>query len=163
MVQSSSDIIHVIDDFYPDHLLPEVQKWALTLPTDDTWYDLEDLFYGHDLFIMSDGLFNVNGAVGCEMHINYHTPHKHYDKDEELFRQTGKLSFPLCGIVYYPFINMEGGQIVFPDAGIAITPKTNRAIFFKGNLLHDGVPFVGTRQSIGINPWREVPLTYRGQ
>lgn len=157
-----NELVHVIDDFYPDHLLLDVQKWAITLPCNDTWYALEDLSYGSDLFTVAGGFFNLVDTVGCEMHINYHAPYKHYDKDEELFKQTGQLKFPLCGIVYYPFVSMEGGQIIFPDASIAVTPKTNRAIFFKGNLLHDGVPFNGSRQSIGINPWKEIPLAYRG-
>lgn len=156
-----NELIHVVDDFYDQNTLSKVQEWAKKLPVVDTWYEFENMFYGHDLFVAAKSYFDLSDAIGCEMHINYHTPNKHHDKDEELFKQTGQLKFPLCGIVYYPFVSMEGGQIIFPDASIAVTPKTNRVIFFKGDLLHDGVPFNGLRQSVGINPWEEIPLAYR--
>lgn len=154
-------LIHVIDDFYPNHLLPDVQRWADGLSIHDQWYELEDMSYGYDMFMAASEFFNLESAIGCEMHVNYHSPKKHHDKDEVLCRTTGKLMFPLCSIVYYSRIQMNGGHLIFPEAEIAVAPKTNRIVFFKGSLLHDGTPFTGTRQSIGINPWASLPLAYR--
>lgn len=153
-------MIHIIDNFFSKEELPQVQAWANALETYDSWFELQKMGYGDDLVAAARLYFDLSSAIGCEMHRNDHTPFKHYDKDEELYAKEGKLSFPLCGIVYYPFINMQGGHLIFPDDEVAVGPKTNRAVFFRGNLLHDGVPFTGIRQSVGINPWSKKPLAY---
>lgn len=158
-----NSLVHVVDNVYSHDILPSVQQWANKLPICDTWYDNKHLSYASHLIQEAAKYFDLSSSIGCEMHVNYEEPKKHYDKDEKLFRTTGEIIFPLCSIVYYPFIDMEGGQIIFPGEGIAITPVTNRAIFFRGNLLHDGNPFTGVRQSIGINPWAKLPLAYEGE
>lgn len=164
MVQSSSNkLVHVVDDVFPQDILHAVQQWANQLPEVDTWYEFENMFYGNDLVEMAKEYFDLTGAIGCEMHRNYLQPKPHHDKDEKLYATTGEMKFPLCGIVYYPFIAMRGGHLIFPEAEIAVGPKTNRAVFFRCDLFHDGVPFEGVRQSVGINPWTELPLAYKGE
>jgi hypothetical protein len=152
-------MIHIIDNFFNDHL-DEAKDWSSSLNKYDTWYDKYSLDLGLNLVAKAGEFFDLTGFSGCEMHINYHTPTRHYDKDEVLFAGTGKLVFPLCGIVWYKHIDMIGGEIVFPEVGVSIMPKTDRLIIFKGDLLHQGNPFQGVRLSVGINPWLEKPLAY---
>ena len=154
-------MIHIIDNTFPENELEGVQRWASSLPVDDTWYELHNMMFGKTLLDIASRYFDLSDAVGCEMHVNYHTPFRHYDKDEHAWRFNKQLIFPLCAIVYYPKIEMVGGQIIFPEADVGVTPKTNRTILFRGDLLHEGVPFDGYRQSVGINPWLNKPMKYR--
>jgi hypothetical protein len=153
-------MIHIIDDVFPDSSFKSAQEWGMSLPANDTWFENKDLGFGQHLLNIASDFFDVKSAVGCEMHINSRSPLKHFDKDEGYFMKTGKLSFPLCGIVWYPVIDMVGGHLLFPDAGVEVRPITNRLVVFAGHLLHDGTQYTGTRKSVGINPWKYKPLTY---
>ena len=154
-------MLYIFDNTFPDDKLAAVQEWAENLPYDDTWFDLNELSYGKHLFDMATKYFDLLDTIGCEMHINYDEPDPHHDKDEDAWFDNKQLIHPLCSIVYYPKIEkLQGGKLVFPNEGVVITPKTNRTVFFRSDLLHAGTPFKGTRQSIGINPWRKKPLAY---
>jgi len=152
-------MIHVIDNAVQE--LEFFQNWALSLNVHDTWYSRDELGPGKVLVDIAEKYFDISDYIGCEMHLNHHTPYRHYDKDELLWNTHKKLSFPLCGIVWYNHIDMEGGEIIFPEERVLIKPKTNRIVLFRGDLLHDGIQFSGVRMSVGINPWNRVPLKYQ--
>jgi hypothetical protein len=152
-------MIHIFDNALPEPMLESIQSKMWSWPTGDTWFD-----FGSDSDIefiidMAKPYFDLNGAIGYEMHRNDHTPFPHYDKDEVLFQNTGVVRHPLCGIVFYPYEkNLQNGHIIFDE--IAVKPKVNRLIIFRCDLFHSGIPHTGTRVSIGINPWRKKPLQY---
>lgn len=152
-------MIHIFDNALPEDDLAEIQKKMWSWPNGDTWFNFGSESVIEKMIDVAGRYFDVTSAIGYEMHRNDHTPYPHYDKDEILFQQTGKLKFPLCSIVYYPYekdLNM--GHILFNE--IAVKPMTNRLIIFRGDLFHSGLPHTGTRVSIGINPWREKPMAY---
>lgn len=152
-------MIHIFDDALPKERLANIQNKMWLWPTGDTWFD-----FGSDMDIefiidLARTHFDLNGAIGYEMHRNDHTPFPHYDKDEVLFQNTGEVKHPLCGIVFYPYEkDLHNGYIVFDE--VFVKPKVNRLIIFRADLFHSGIPHTGTRVSIGINPWREKPLAY---
>ena len=102
--------------------------------------------------------FDLSSMVGYEMWCNLGNPDLHLDKDEELFEKTGKLSFPLCSIVYYASVgdNMIGGQ--FATKEMILVPKTNRLLAFSKGIEHEVHPFSGDRIAIAMNPWDKVPM-----
>jgi hypothetical protein len=152
-------MIHIFDDALSNDDLKEVQSKMWSWPTPDTWWEFGSEPVIEKIIGMAGQYFDVSNAVGYEMHRNDLPPNPHYDKDELLYQTTGQLSFPLCGIVYYPWEeNLNMGHILFDE--IAIKPKTNRLLIFRGDLFHNGIPHTGVRVSIGINPWREKPLAY---
>lgn len=154
-------MIHIIEEGFHPETLKFAQAWSFSLPDNDTWFDYpNDLDYGLYLVDIAKDFFHMPHIEGCEMHLNHKTPLCHYDKDEGLFAATGDLSFPLCSIVWYPLVDMDGGELIFPTAGVTVKPKTNMLVIFDGKLLHDGKPFTGTRKSVGINPWITKPMTY---
>jgi hypothetical protein len=112
------------------------------------------------LLDIANKYIDISDAIGCEMHLNHFPPTRHYDKDEVLCSTTGQFIFPLCSIVWYSHIDMDGGEIFFPDKDVIVKPVTNRMIVFSGNLLHDGNDFKGIRKSVGINPWSKIPMGY---
>jgi hypothetical protein len=155
-------MIYIFDDTFKQEEIEAVQKWAVSLPRDDTWFEMSELLFAQQLFDLAGKYFDLSNTVGCEMHINYETPDPHKDKDEEAWFSNKQMIHPLCSIVYYPKIEIsQGGKLFFPDAGVVVTPKTNRTVIFRSDLLHSGTPCVGVRQSIGLNPWDRVPLTYQ--
>lgn len=151
----------VIDDFFSDDKLNEVVNYIPKLPEGDCWFENNSIEFVEIILKETSKYFDISTSVGYEMHKNVISLGMHYDKDEKLFKSTGQLSFPLCGIVFYPKIEyMTGGEFIL-DKSAAIVPKTNRLVLFKGDLYHGVIPHTGTRVSIGINPWSEKPLSYR--
>ena len=154
-------MLHIFDDTFPIKDLKTVQDWAVSLSDDDTWFDISELSFATKLVEMADKHFDLSTMIGCEMHINYDTPDPHRDKDEDAWTIKRELIHPLCSIVYYPLIELkQGGQLLFPELGVSVTPKTNRTVIFRSDLLHAGTPCKGTRQSIGVNPWDKKPYAY---
>lgn len=90
----------------------------------------------------------------------------HYDKDEELFAQTGQIVRPIIGTVYYPEQEeFEGGMLEIYTEGVDKAPeviyaKPNRLIIFDaGKHIHAVTPVTsGTRKAIAINLWQSEPL-----
>jgi hypothetical protein len=98
-------------------------------------------------------LFDLSKMVGCEVWTHNTTrPDWHFDKDEKLNANTGQLKFPICSIVFYPFVqNLIGGRLL--TGSEQIVPKTNRLIIFSSGIYHSVEPFSGERLSLAINPW----------
>ena len=90
----------------------------------------------------------------------------HYDKDEELFAQTGQIVTPIIGTVYYPEQDQfEGGMLEIYSEGVDNTPevvyaKPNRLVIFDaGKYVHAVTPVTkGTRKAIAINLWASEPM-----
>lgn len=103
--------------------------------------------------------FDLSKMVGAEYWAHYGTrPEWHVDKDEKLHQMNGNLVYPICSIVYYANINVEGGK--FMTENVTIEPINNRMILFSPGILHGVEPYVGTRLSVAINPWKIKPLEY---
>ena len=153
-------MIYIFDNTFKQEEMDTVQEWAVSLPRDDTWFEMSELLFAQQLVDLASKYFDLNTTVGCEMHINYDTPYPHKDKDEDAWFSHKQMIHPLCSIVYYPKIEMQGGKLIFPEEGVVVTPKTNRTVIFRSDLLHAGTPCAGIRQSIGINPWDKKPFAY---
>ena len=153
-------MFHIFDNTFEEKELKAVQKWAVSLSEDDTWFDMDQISFASQLVDIASKHFDLSEMIGCEMHINYDTPDPHKDKDEDAWFIKKELIHPLCSIVYYPLVEAKGGELVFPQHGVRITPKTNRTVIFRSDLLHAGTPCKGVRQSIGINPWDRKPYAY---
>lgn len=155
-------MIVVLDDVFDPAVLASYVSALPVLPTGDTWFERGSHALTEQILDVARRFFDLSAMAGYEMHVNTHTPYRHYDKDEVLYDTQGVLSFPLCGIVYYPVLeNLVGGDLVFPEDGVSVRPQVNRLVMFSPDLLHEGVPHSGTRISIGVNPWRERPTKYR--
>ena len=113
--------------------------------------DLPDCFKNLVKFASKE--FDLSNVAGYELWTHYNTkPEWHYDKDEYLFHETGLMKFPICSIVYYPFVDsLIGGKFITED--IAITPKTNRGITFSSGVYHNVEPYNGQRFSLLLNAW----------
>lgn len=97
--------------------------------------------------------FDLSGMAGVEQWCHYGTkPGWHVDKDEQLFRSTGFLSYPICSIVFYAKADkLVGGRFLTED--FAVTPKTNSLLVFAPGLVHGVEDYSGSRMAVAINPW----------
>ena len=90
----------------------------------------------------------------------------HTDKDEKLWRETGKVVGPLIGCIYYPPFpkNFDGGNLEIFSDGIdeepeVVKPKANRLVIFPAGEYFHRVTTVtrGTRYAIAFNLWAGTP------
>jgi hypothetical protein len=103
--------------------------------------------------------FDLSSMVGSEYWAHYGTRSDwHVDKDEKLHEETGEIRCPICSIVYYADINVEGGNFLTKTS--MVRPVTNRMLVFSPNILHCVEPYTGTRLSVAVNPWAYKPLTH---
>lgn len=85
----------------------------------------------------------------------------HVDKDEALWKDTGEISSPIVGTVFYPVpMDIEGGYLEIFNHGTDKEPerieaKFNRLIIFDAGGTHHRVSKVtkGLRSAIAINLW----------
>lgn len=147
-----------------DNVLPinfnhsiHVNFFAHQGPQQNSWVDKENV---PDLFkaLIEDAgkYFDFSTAVGYEWWTQKDGSKPgngwHFDLDEKLFQEEGKIKLPLCSIIYYPTIgNLQGGTFVTED--ISIQPRFNRAIYMAPGVKHNVEPFTGTRMSLLINVW----------
>ena len=94
----------------------------------------------------------------------------HFDKDEKLWEETGKIVNPILGTIFYPDPcndEIEGGYLKvwkthdtdFNAPYELIEPKYNRLVIFDASQLHAVTPVTkGTRKAIAINLW-DSPLS----
>lgn len=157
----------VIDDFLP---ISKNKKAVDFFTTHDAsraqWFDGSLNEYLNGSSFISDCLktvskyYDLTSMIGCEMWCHYNTRTDwHYDKDEKLCQETGKIKAPLCSIVYYGAINnLIGGK--FMTETISVMPKTNRLIIFSPNTHHSVEEYTGNRLAIALNPWNIKPKAY---
>lgn len=154
-------MIVIIDDVLSDDEL-ELSKNQFIMNEKTDWVDmnLNTIMKLNSAFgkIMRkvNNHFDLSSMVGCEIWSHHTTrPDWHFDKDENSNEKTGELIFPICSIVFYPFIkNLVGGRLLTGTE--QILPKTNRLIAFSPGIYHTVEPFQGERLSIAINPWDHV-------
>jgi len=160
-------VISIIDDFLQKSELHFLQK-NIKESYYMKWYDLNDDHFFKDIclymcFYAKRHFKIVDDIVGYDnwCHCNPQEVKWHNDKDEELLRQTGNLSFPLCSIVYYFNVDDDliGGDLYF-DNGVNLKPKNNRLVLFGPSLFHGVNKHKGSRSSFLVNPWKSKPLGY---
>lgn len=104
--------------------------------------------------------FDLSDMIGSEYWAHYGTrPDWHVDKDEKLYQMSGNTEHPICSIVYYADVDVEGGDFMTETA--TVKPVTNRMVVFSPGLVHGVAPYTGTRLSVAVNPWAIKPLGYR--
>ena len=96
----------------------------------------------------------------------------HVDKDEFTFKTESTVSLPLITIVYYPFVDCKGGDLLVHNESIdpnnftcynsricenatRILPVSNRLLVFRAGFPHCVRPFQGQRRSLIVNPWEK--------
>ena len=126
----------------------------------EKWYSLDEDHIFRDLclqvMVKAHRYVDLTSCIGYEMWTQNNTRprSRHQDKDEQLENKTGKISFPLCSLIYYPLVkNLRGGQLEVDNA--IITPKTNRLIIMGPGMWHSVREFSGNRISFLINPWNK--------
>lgn len=127
------------------------------------WFDLDTDHPCKDLYIRLLGIasnyFDISAFIGYETwtHVNSRPGGDgvgwHQDKDERLQLLRGITKFPICSLIYYPFVdeNMVGGKLEFNDQ--SILPKTNMLVVFGPGIWHNVEGYTGERCSISIGPW----------
>ena len=127
--------------------------WANNVPITAT-YDLSGFEYW-------TGIQTHNTETGHDNKLDIH-----FDKDESLFENTGKISTPMIGTVYYPEQDeFEGGMLLIYTNGVDNPPETiyakaNRLIIFDAGEVVHAVSTVtkGIRKAIAINLWESEPF-----
>ena len=88
----------------------------------------------------------------------------HFDKDEVLKNNTGKLRSPMLGAIYYAHTEIpQGGELIihsYKDKHESILPVPNRLVVFNSFLPHEIREVLsGHRRSVAINIWDTATLT----
>ena len=82
------------------------------------------------------------------------------------------VSLPLTTIIYYPFVDCQGGDLLIhnesidpsnytcyntkiAENSIKIKPVSNQLIIFRSGYPHCVRPFQGSRRSLILNPWEK--------
>ena len=162
--------VHVIDDALDKDANVAVcrsaveheGKWAT--PIDDLDIYLFDMDQDHpckkecmELLEIGGKYIDISSAIGYEtwIRINTRPAGWHCDQDDRMNLTQNKTSYPLCSMVYYPYVdeNLKGGKLEFED-GRKFTPKTNRLIVFGPGIRHNVEEnYIGDRISLALNPW----------
>lgn len=151
-------MIFVGDDIFTDIELNEVyQKYnnhKSTIPLSWIGHDAADQ-YVQKLSSIASKFIEISTSTGFEVWSQYNTRTGwHYDKNEHKFNTTGELEYPLCSIIFYPYVDSDliGGEL-HTDIGIKISPKTNRIIIMSPGVMHVVNDYKGERFSLLVNPW----------
>ncbi len=177
-------MIHVYDDFIKDRdLLSAIEKDTSFYYNNGNyyWWDGEEIrSLKHKLInyiwienYPADATYEISGFeywTGCQSseirlgHMNRLPLHK--DKDETLYRETGKIVSPVIGSVYYTHdcTHVEGGDLLIYNKGDdqepeVVKPVMNRLVIFDAGKYSHCVDKVtnGLRRSIAINLWEDIP------
>ena len=111
-----------------------------------------------------------DGKTVEDNNIVYHLG-PHFDKDEDLFSQTGQILSGQIGSVFYPYPdndNCRGGHLKvwepngYPNGEYElIKPKFNRFVVFDISCVHAVLEVTkGVRKAIAINLWDKYPTNY---
>ena len=162
--------VHVIDDALDKDVNVSVCRTVVELngkwapPIDDLdiyWFDWDQDHPCKEacmtLLEIGGKYIDISSAIGYEtwIRINTRPAGWHCDQDDRLNLTQNKTSYPLCSMVYYPFVadDLEGGRLVFEDGRI-IEPKTNRLVVFGPGIRHNvEEDYIGDRISFALNPW----------
>jgi hypothetical protein len=187
----------IIDDFVKDkRLLTKISHdpffWSKGFHWWDGWWNTPIKSMRHELIdyiyrqhpMVNDinisgfehwvGIYSANDGKAQESWVvpgggKYHLE-PHIDKDEGLYSETGELSTPTIGTVFYPdpaIDESEGGYLQIWNTHEnnsnhpyeLIQPKFNRLVIFDAGKLHAVQEVTkGVRKAIAINLW-EQPLT----
>ena len=186
--------IIILDDVFPEKCFKEIQKYQLQpqenqaaerwfLP--DTEHPSKNL--AKSLITIAGKHVNLDSYSGYESwhHRNTRPPTWHIDNDERRRAEDGVMSFPLCSIVYYIYVNnLTGGQLYIShndDLGEGgnklyeeirgdnrldnqvvdvVTPKNNRMVIMPPRVFHTVSHFTGERTAIAVNPWNAIEWKY---
>lgn len=131
------------------------------------WGDNCPLNYGLDV----EGFEHWTGSQSAEDNTKHDHLKQHFDKDEDLWQETGEVKRPVIGTVYYPIEHdIDGGflkswdtyEVDFEAQHELIAPKPNRLVIFDAGKLHMVERVTrGTRYAIAINLWDHKPLTIK--
>lgn len=180
------DVVQVFDEFVKDYeLLTDIEK-------DLTFYDNIGRYYWWDgvsartvkqrliRYIWMDNYpadetYEISGFeywTGCqssEIRLGYKNHlQMHKDKDETLYRSSGKIVPPKIGSVYYPHdcSHVEGGDLLIYSKGDdqepeVVKPVMNRLVIFDAGSYSHCVAKVtnGLRRAIAINLWEDIPFS----
>jgi hypothetical protein len=162
--------VHVIDDALDKDVNVSVCRTVVELngkwapPIDDLdiyWFDWDQDHPCKEacmtLLEIGGKYIDISSAIGYEtwIRINTRPAGWHCDQDDRLNLTQNKTSYPLCSMVYYPFVadDLEGGRLEFEDGRI-IEPKTNRLVVFGPGIRHNvEEDYIGDRISFALNPW----------
>lgn len=149
-------VLYVIDDVLDAKEIKSTHGFFENLIGNNyAWIDKDEDVKFPLLKILSivEGFFDLSTLQGCECwaHINTRTQ-MHIDIDDELWHRTGDIKYPICSIVYYPYIkNLQGGEFITKT--FSVKPKQNRMIVFSPGISHGVEEFTGERTACAINPW----------
>ena len=125
---------------------------------DSLWFDLPvQREYQKEILEYVKDYVPLDTAIGIEEwgHIPgiLPFPQKHLDKDEALYKSSGKLKFPLCSCIYYHKVkDLVGADLMIETH--SITPESNMLVLIKPGIWHEIAPYVtGTRTAVMINVW----------
>tara|TARA_B100001996_G_C18603151_1_gene570680 strand:- start:649 stop:1134 length:486 start_codon:yes stop_codon:yes gene_type:complete len=148
----------IIDDVFDSKSITSILDFVDDSSSITKWYDLKDGHVHHDLCLglldIANCHYDLSSCIGYEFWTRLSTCVEgwHYDKDERLSKDKKVVSFPLCSIVYYPYVkNLKGGRLLLEDD--IITPKSNRLVIFAPGIYHNVEEFTGERIAILLNPW----------
>ena len=181
--------VHVIDNVLDEHTRNEYIRYinenedklkSLDLFVHDSYQTFinENTEIG-SIFRIAERYFDLSSAVGYERWFNIDRKFFtwHLDRDERFFSSTGQNKFPICTLIYYPFVDesMEGGNLLLKindygdlagfehiefinklkdnEKDMVIRPRNNRLVIFPPGIYHTVENFAGYRYSIVINPW----------
>ena len=151
----------VLDDVLEQDSVNSILEFIDDSTKITSWYNLKDRHVHADLCLslldITNRYYEISSCVGYEFWTRLNTCVEgwHYDKDERLSEDKKILSFPLCSIIYYPYVrDLKGGQLYMEHD--IITPKSNRMVIFAPGVFHNVEDFTGERIAMIINPWDKV-------
>ncbi len=148
----------ILDDVFDSNSVNSILNFLDNSTSVSRWYGLKDKHVHADLCLslldITNRYYEISSCVGYEFWTRLNTCVEgwHYDKDERLSENKKVISFPLCSIIYYPYIrDLKGGRLLLEDD--IITPKSNRLVIFAPGIYHNVEDFTGERIAVLLNPW----------
>lgn len=150
----------IIDDILDLKSVSEIHKSIDESTRDPFFYTINDSHLYDDFCLkmiqIANEFYDLSSYVGYEFwtRLNRCVGGWHCDKDERLYDEQKIVSYPLCTIIYYPHVDMKGGELLLGND--KILPKTNRMVIFAPGIPHNVEDFTGDRISMMVNPWNRI-------
>ena len=150
----------ILDNVFTDHIRETILNFSYGNGT-IVWKNAGTAEVHYLILDICKDYFDLSSMIGYELWRNLSPPGYHLDKDENLYKRTKQLKFPLCSIVYYPLVeNLVGGEFCTED-NIKFIPISNRLLIFGPGLGHKVTPVEsGKRIAISMAPWDILPEGY---